>query len=194
MRINLIWLTPTREIALLLVAGAVFFSFLHLRRGKSGTGKRGNGVDFHPNIGSAWQDGLKSVALLLTNKSDAHVWTEEIEISLRELAAEEQTSEASCREVHKIRHSVGPHDLLPVSLVETIYNAAGRPQRKYSCVMSSVVRFKVGENWFEEQLPAYRLRMLGLTVAGIRPERKSAGDLKNQDNLRALSPTSSRSK
>jgi hypothetical protein len=184
------WLTPTRDIALLLVTGAVFFSFLYLWRGKSGPAKRGNGVEFYPSIGFAWQDGFKSVTLLLANKSGAHVWTEEIEISLQELVADEQTSEASCHEVHKIRQLVGPRDLLPISLVETIYNAAGRPQRKYSCVMLSVVRFKVGEKWFEEQLPAYRLKMLGLTVASIRLKRKSAGNLRNQHNLRALSPTS----
>jgi hypothetical protein len=194
MTINLNWLTSTREIALLLVTGAVFLSLLRLRRGKSGPGKRSNGIDFYPTIGFAWQDSFKSVALLLANKSGAHVWTEEIEISLQELAAEEQTSVASCHEVHEIRQSVSPRDLLSISLMETIYNAAGRPQRKYSCLMLSVVRFKVGEKWFEEQLPAYRLKMRGLTVASIRPARKSAGNLRNQDNLRAMSPASLRLK
>jgi hypothetical protein len=188
------WFTPTREIALLLVTGAVFFSLLHIWRGKSGAGKRGNGLNFFPSIGFAWQDGFKSVALLLANKSEVHVWTEEVEVTLTELAADQQTSEASCREVHKISQLVSPRDLLPISMVETIYNAAGRPQRKYSCVLSSVVRYKVGEKWFEEQLPAYRVKMIGLTVAGIRHERKASSDLKGQDNLRKLSPTSVHSK
>jgi hypothetical protein len=88
---------------------------------------------------------------------------------------------------------VGPRDLLPISLVETIYNAAGRPQRNYSFVLSSVVRFRVGEKWFEEQLPAYRIKMLGLTVGGLRRERKSAGN-RTKENLRELSPTSAHSK
>jgi hypothetical protein len=173
-------ISPIRALILLLLSGAVVYFALRFWRGKAGSGKRRNGVDFRPSIGFARQDGFESVALLLMNKSRVHVWTEEIEIALTELRANQQTSEASCHEIHKIRQDVSPHDLLPISLVETIYMAAGKPQRKYSCVLSSLVRYRVGENWFEEPLPAYRMKMVGLTVAGIRRERKPTYDIKTQ--------------
>jgi hypothetical protein len=63
--------------------------------------------------------------------------------------------------------------MLPVSLVEAIYNAAGRPQRTYSCVMSSLVRYRVGEKWIQEPMKVYRLKMAGLTVSGARQDRKA---------------------
>jgi hypothetical protein len=179
---------------LILLAGVLANFALRIRRGKARPGKHRNGVDFRPSIGFARQDGYKSVALLLMNKSRAPVWTEEIEIALTELSADQQTSEASCREIHKIHQTVSPNDMLPISLVETIYLAAGKPQRKYSCVLSSVVRYRVGEKWFEEPMTAYRLRMTGLTVAGIRRERKSAYDFKTQQISQDLHPVETNSK
>ena len=190
----LYWLTPIRALVLLLPTGALVYVALRIRRGKAGPRKRRDGIDFRPSIGFARQDGFKSVAVLLTNKSRAHVWTEEIEISLTELSANEQTTEASCHEIHKIRQTVSPRDLLPVSLVEAIYTASGKPQRKYSCILSSVVRYRVGEKWFEEPMPAYRLSMIGLTVAGIRRERKSAYDFKTQGKPQDLRPVGTNSK
>jgi hypothetical protein len=178
--------TTYRAVIALLLAGGFLFSAVRAWRSKAGVRKRRKEVDFRPTIGFARQDGFKSVALLLTNKSRLNVWTEEIEIALTELSANQQTSEATCHEIHKVRQTVSPSDLLPISLVETIYMAAGKPQRKYSCVMSSVVRYRVGEKWYEEPMIAYRLKMIGLTVAGIRSERKAAFDFKMQGNPQDL--------
>jgi hypothetical protein len=188
------WLTPIRAAILLLLSGAVVYFVLRIWHGKTGARKRRKEVDFRPSIGFARQDGFKSVALLLMNKSHIHVWTEEIEIALTELSANQQTSEATCREIHKIRQTVSPNDMLPISLVETIYMAAGKPQRKYSCVMSSVVRYRAGEKWFEEPMIAYRLRMIGLTVAGIRRERKATFDFKTPGRPQDLKTMSANSK
>jgi hypothetical protein len=191
---NLDWLNPIRASILLLLTGALAYMVLRIWRGKANSGKRRDGVDFYPSIGFALQDGFKSVALLLANKSRAQVWTEEIEIALTDLTANQQTSEATCHEIHKVRQTVSPRDLLPISLVEAIYTAAGRPQRKYSCILSSVVRYRVGERWFEEPMRAYRLRMIGLTVAGIRRERKSAYVFKPQDKPQDLRPVGTNTK
>ncbi len=177
------WPFSIRTAILLLLAGAIVYLLLRIGRSRANSGKRRSGVDFRSTIGFAMQDGYKSVALLLTNKSRAPVWTEEIEIALTELTANQQTAEATCHETHKIRQTVGSQDLLPISLVETIYLAAGKPQRKYSCIMSSMVRYRAGEKWFEETMPAYRLRMIGLTVAGIRRERKCMYVFKPQEKL-----------
>jgi hypothetical protein len=186
--------SPIRVLLLLFLAGTPGYFAARAWRRKAGSRKRNDGVDFRPSIGFARQDGFKSVALLLTNKSRTRVWTEEIEIALTGLQAEEQTSEATCREIHKIRQNVGPHDLLPISLVEVIYTAAGKPQRKYSCVLSSVVRYRVGEKWIEEAMPSYSLNMIGLTVAGIHRERKPAYEFKAQDKAQDLHPAGTTSK
>ena len=139
-----------------------------------------SGIDFRPSIGFTRLDGWASLALLLENKSEGNVWTEEIEVVLSELLANDQTSEASLREIQKIRQTVRPRDMLPVSLVETIYLAAGKPQRKYSCVMSSVVRYRSGEEWFEKEMQPYRLKMAGLTVVSNHRERWEKSGLKPQ--------------
>jgi hypothetical protein len=127
---------------------------------------------FRPRIGFTRLDGMVSLSLLLENESSEHVWAEEIEIFLSDLKAEEQASEPSSRGVRKIRQMVRSGDMLPISLCETIYKAAGDPQRRYSCALSSVLRYRIGEEWFEKRLENHRIRMAGLTASSIHRERK----------------------
>jgi hypothetical protein len=166
------WFLAVLILAAILLAAALLYFAFRLWNGRSDRANE-SGVDFHPNIGFARQDGYKSIAVLLFNKSDVPVWTEEIEIVLTELVANQQAAAASCHEIHKIRQAVPARDMLPISLVEAIYNAAGRPQLRYSCVMSSLVRYRIGERWFEEPMKVYRLKMAGLTVSGVRQDRKA---------------------
>jgi hypothetical protein len=127
---------------------------------------------FRPRIGFTRLDGMESLSLLLANESKEYVWAEEIEIFLSSLSADQQTAEPTCHEIQKIRQMVPSGDMLPISLSEVIYKAAGDPQRKYSCVMSSVLRYRIGEERFEKQMENYRLRMMGLTASDIHRERK----------------------
>jgi hypothetical protein len=136
---------------------------------------------FHPRIGFSRLDGMASLSLLLANGSEEYVWAEEIEIFLSGLTAEEQTAEPSCHEIQKIRQMVPSGDTLPLSLSEVIYKAAGDPQRKYSCVFSSVLRYRIGEERFEKKMENYRLRMLGLTASGIDREREPVHPFQAQD-------------
>jgi hypothetical protein len=182
------WLSFIRVGFLLLLAGVLIYMLLRAWLGRENSRKRRDGIDFRPSIGFAMQDGFKSVALILDNKARVPVWTEEIEIALTNLVAQQQTSEATCHQTHKIRQTVSPQDLLPISLVETIYLAAGKPQRKYSCILSSLVRYRVGEKWFEETMPAYRLKMIGLTVAGIRRERECGYVFKPREKPESMNP------
>jgi hypothetical protein len=165
-----------------LLIGSLAYVILRIRRGRLSTETLPDGVNFRPSIGFAWQDGFKSVALLLANKSGIPVWAEEVEIALTNLIADQQTSEAPCHEVHKILQFVSPRDLLPISLVETIYAAAGKPQRNYSCILSSVVRYRVGEKRFQKAMPSYKMKMRGLTVSSIRHERKFTPDFAAKSN------------
>jgi hypothetical protein len=129
---------------------------------------------FRPSIGFSHLDGMASLSLLLANKCGKDVWVEELEIFLKGLGAEEQTTEPSLHEMHKIRQIVPPGDTAPISLAQVIYKAAGSPQRNYSCVLFSILRFRIGEERFEKQLENYRVRMLGLTAVGSQRERKPA--------------------
>jgi hypothetical protein len=124
---------------------------------------------------------MASLSLLLANESETHVWAEEIEIVLSGLSAEQQTAAPTCQGIQKIRQMVGSQDTLPISLAEVIYKAAGEPQRKYSCVLSSVLRFRVGEERLERPLENYKIRMIGLTAEGITRERKPIPPFQPQD-------------
>jgi hypothetical protein len=127
---------------------------------------------FRPRVGFSILDGMQSVSLLLENESGDRIWVEEIEVCLADLQANNQAGEASCREALPIRQIVESRDTLPISLAGVLYKAAGEPQREYSCALSSVLRFRVNESWFERSLEDYRVSMVGLTAAGLRRERK----------------------
>lgn len=127
---------------------------------------------FRPSIGFSHFDSMESLSLLLANNSGKDVWVEELDISLSGLMAEEQTAEPSFREIQKIRQMVPSGDTPPISLAQVIYKAAGAPQRNYSCVLSSILRFRIGEERFEKAMENYRVHMLGLTAVELQRERK----------------------
>jgi hypothetical protein len=132
---------------------------------------------FRPRIGFSRLDGMESLSLLLENGFHQHVWAEEIEISLADLVANNQTAEPTLRGTKKIRQMVRHGDTLPISLAEVIYKAAGEPQRKYSSLLSSVLRYRVGDEWFVKELETCRIQMLGLTASDVRRERKHVQNL-----------------
>jgi hypothetical protein len=169
--------------ALLFDAIPAYFAF-RIRLHKKNEAIREGGVDFRPKIGFTRLDGGASLAVLLVNRSDRKVWAEEIEIVLINLVANDQRVEASCGEIQKIHQNVGGQDMLPVSLVETIYKAARNPQRKYSCLMSSILRYKVDEKIFERPLAPHTLRMAGLTIVSERREHWAKSEFKPAERAR----------
>ncbi len=170
----------------LLLAIALAYGALRVWRKKKGGEAANKNSGFRPGIGFTRLDGMASLSLLLANDSKRHVWAEEIEIFLSDLSAEQQTAEPSFRGFQKIRQTVRSGDMLPISLCEAIYKAAGDPQRKYTCVMSSVLRYRIGEEWFEKKMENYRIRMVGLTISGIHRERKPVPPIESQEQPRDL--------
>ena len=166
------WLHVLHLTAPLVAAPALSYSTFLLWRRRSGANSINPRNGFRPKIGFSHLDGMATPALLLTNHSSAPVWVEEIEIFLADLTAREQVAEPSCNGTLKVRQTVPAGDLLPISLATCIYKAAGEPQRQYSCVLSSIVRYRIDEEWFDKQLDVYRIRMIGLTAAKVRRERK----------------------
>ena len=165
------WLLVLHLTAPLVTATALGYSTFLLWRRRSGANSINPSNGFRPKIGFSHLDGMATPALLLTNDSSEPVWVEEIEISLADLRAHEQVTEAPCHGTLKIRQTVPAHDLLPISLATCIYKAAGEPQRHYSCVLSSIVRYRIDEEWFDKELDIYRISMIGLTAAKVRRER-----------------------
>jgi|ERR1700674_2561965 len=170
-----------RATLLLVFAIALSYGVLRFWRRRNDTDPKDGSAGFRPRIGFTRLDGMASLSLLLANGTKKYVWAEEIEIFLSGLSAEEQTAEPSFHEIQQIRQMVTPDDTVPISLSEVIYKAAGDPQRKYSCVLSSVLRYRIGEGRFEKMMETYRLRMLGLTASGIQREREPVHPFQAQD-------------
>ena len=175
------WLLVLHLTAPLVTATALGYSTFLLWRRRSGANSISPRDGLRPKIGFSHLDGMVTPALLLTNNSSASVWVEEIEIFLADLRADEQVTQPSCSGTLKIRQTVPAHDLLPVSLAACIYKAAGEPQRHYSCVLSSTVRYRIDEEWFETELQVYRIRMIGLIAASVRRERNFVPPSPSQD-------------
>lgn len=161
-----------RVTLLLVFATALGYAMLRFWRRRNAPDPTDRSAGFRPSIGFTRLDGMESLSLLLANGCKKTVWAEEIEIFISDLRAEEQTSKPSFHEIQKIRQMVASGDMPPISLSQVIYRAAGDPQRKYSCVLSSVLRYRIGEDRFEKKMENYRLQMLGLTASGIHRERK----------------------
>jgi len=161
-----------RATFLLAIAVALVYTVMRFWRRRNAPDPADRSEGFRPRIGFTRLDGMESLSLLLANESKKYVWAEEIEIFVSGLRADQQTAEPTCHEIQKIRQMVRAGDMLPISLSEVIYKAAGDPQRKYSCVLSSVLRYRVGEEQLEKKLENYRLQMMGLTASGIQRERK----------------------
>jgi hypothetical protein len=161
-----------RATFLLVFAAALGYTVARFWRRRNAPDPMDRSAGFRPSIGYTRLDGMVSLSLLLANGSKRNVWAEEIEIFLSGLSAEEQTAQPSFHEIQTIRQMVPAGDTPPISLSEVIYKAAGDPQREYTCILSSVLRYRIGEEQFEKTMENYRLQMLGLTAAGIQRERK----------------------
>jgi hypothetical protein len=159
------WIVP---LVIVVVLGGLV---IVLKRQRSAPRSKNSSDGFRPEIGFTRLDGMASLALLLANRSKGFVWVEEIEIFLSDLSANEQVTEPLCRETLKIRQMIRPRDTVPISLAASVYKAAGEPQRRYSCVLSSVVRYRIGEKCVQHKMEAYRIRMIGLIASRARPER-----------------------
>jgi hypothetical protein len=187
-------MTALHTTYILVFTFALIYVAFRFRRWGKGPAPTDGTQGFRPEVGFTRLDGMESLSLLLDNESKTHVWAEEIEISLSDLVANDQTGDPSCRETLKIRQMVQSKDLLPMSLAGVIYKAAGEPQREYSCVLSSVLRFRMGETWFEKNLEDYRIHMIGLTASGVRRQRKRAPTVRSHEHPREVAVAAAKSK
>ena len=100
-------------------------------------------IKFAPKLEITREDGWVYLELQLVNRSNWTVWVQEATVVLIDLDAKWQTAVSNKQARYEILQNVEPHDTLSVSLARTIYDAAGRPQAPYSCLVSTNVRYRV---------------------------------------------------
>lgn len=125
-------------------------------------------IKFRPKLGIARQGGWACLELQLMNRSSWTVWAEEATVVLVDLDAEWQTTVSTGQAKHEILQNVEPNETLSVSLVRTIYDAAGRPQGRYSCLVVTDVRYRVFDEWRNAKLETCCIEMAALSIRGLR--------------------------
>jgi hypothetical protein len=124
-------------------------------------------IKFSPQLKINRYDGGGSLDLLLVNDANMTVWVEEARVVLTDLDATWQTAIPTCQAKHEIRQNVRANESLELSLARAVYDASGRAQGRYSCLIFVVVGCRVGEEWFNKALDTYKLEMTGLKARGL---------------------------
>lgn len=153
------WLTVTLELVGIVLAGALaYFAFRHRL-------PRDAAYDLEPELNITRKNGWALLDLVLQNHSKFPIWAEQATFALADLDADFQGAAPSGEGILLIRETVRPGGTLRISLIETVYYAAGKPQGEYSFLISGVVRYRAEEsNWFEITLQTYRVRMIALSA------------------------------
>ena len=157
---------------------------LRFRRRKNDAEANEPGAGFRPDIGFSDLDGMTTLSLLLANKTNADIWVEELEIFLADLDATYQAGRPSYYGVQTIREALGPDEHTSISLSAAVYKAGGECQRWYSFVLSSVVRYRIGEQRLEKRLADYRVEMMGFVTSSLRRERRPMRTLRTETDVR----------
>jgi hypothetical protein len=125
-------------------------------------------IKFAPELKITHNDGWICLELHLVNRSSRMVWVEEACVGLADLDANLQAATSAGEAKLKICQSIGPKDELSVSLARTIYDAAGRPQGRYSCLVITNVHYRVFDEWCDAKLETCFVEMAALSVLGLR--------------------------
>jgi hypothetical protein len=111
-----------------------------------------------------------SLNLAMTSRSYIDIWVEEARIDLQDVETGGERYNP-VQAVLKIRELVAPSETLHVSLINTVYNAAGRPQGVYSCIISTALLCRTdgasGEEFCQSVSP-YRARMIALVPLSLQ--------------------------
>ena len=141
-------------------------------------------IKFAPELKITHNDGWVQLELQLVNRSSWTVWVQEATAILIDLDAESQTEISTGEATLKILQNIRPNETLSVSLARTIYDAAGRPQGTYSCLVLTNVRYHIFDEWCNAQLHTYRVEMAALTVVDLHSSRWYDKKMKRM-NIRA---------
>jgi hypothetical protein len=161
-----------------LIPGAILIPFRERKENSSPEIQ----VDPSPSVRITTFDGW--VALELVNRSDVKVWIEEANLVIAGLDASVQTFLATGGQIHKIRQAVVPGERLSVSLAGSLYEAAGRPQGRYSFVLRGTVQYRIGEDCAQANIRPHRIEMAALSVLRVRRLRRERTPAQTHDDQR----------
>jgi|SRR5712671_4803741 len=136
------------------------------RKTNSGSGQAAK--KFTPNLTLNRNHGWTSLELLLVNNTSMTVWVEEALVTLIDLDTSWQTAIPTGRAKLTVRQNIRAGESLELSLAQTIYEAGGRPQGGYSCLISSNVWYRVGDESFHKILGTFQVKMTGLKPRSLQ--------------------------
>jgi hypothetical protein len=129
--------------------------------------------------------------LVLANHSRMRVAIVDATFVMTDLLAEFQASPPARQATLKIRRIVKPGEAAPLSVIESFYSAAGKPQGSYSFVVAATIRYRVHGDLFEQALPLYGVKMFALSptaLQSIRSQTKPPDSPERSRRLPELEP------
>jgi hypothetical protein len=145
---------------------------LRPERGSGGPAPGSARIDIHGRLVLARDAGLLN--LVVVNRSRIGIWAEDAKIVLTDLDTGSASFTPTRRAILKMGEFVPPRETLDISLVEAIYNAAGRPQDEYSFLISTVLQYRASEDdkeQLEAPVPSYWAWMSALDPIRLRRRR-----------------------
>ena len=136
------------------------------RKTNSGSGQAPK--QFRPDLTINRNHGWTSLELLLVNNTSMTIWVEEALVTMIDLDTSWQTSIPTGRATLAVRQNIRAGESLELSLAQTIYEAGGRPQGGYSCLISANVWYRVGDECFHKILDTFQVKMTGLKPRSLR--------------------------
>ena len=138
-----------------------------------------------PRLHLTLESSAGALNLAVANRSRVEIWAEEATVDLVDVETNGEVY-SPAQSVLKIREPIAPSEILRISLINTVYNTAGRPQAMYSCTIAAVLRFRTDAfvEDLEQPFPFYRAKMVALIPTSLRRLvrfDRSSGSSKLQD-------------
>jgi len=140
-------------------------------------------IKFQPRIEIIRQDDWLNLALLLVNQSSFTVWIENATITLADLDVQNQFATPRGCFRHQVLQYIGPKETLTVSVAHAVYDAAGRPQGPYSCLLFTNIQYSVFNEWCEASATTCRIAMAAMNVIDLQSARWYDKKVKKQQLL-----------
>jgi hypothetical protein len=99
------------------------------------------------------------------------VWIEHASIELADVDATLQASIPTGPITQEILQYVQAKETLDVSVANAVYDAAGRPQGPYSCLLTANVRYCVFDEWCDARAATCRIAMAAINAVALHSAR-----------------------
>jgi hypothetical protein len=147
------------------------------RKGKDET--KAAQIKFRPELQIINENGWANLSIALVNQSSFTVWIEHTNIALADLDAKFQAPNSTGHFKQQILQNVGAKETLNVSLANAVYDAAGRPQGPYTCLLLVNVRYWVFDEWCDVRAATCRIAMTAIHVTDLASARWYDKKMKN---------------